>query len=252
VLLALLADDAEINARLAQLPHRPGGERVSAVLDVGGGFLASETAAPTNKAGNVTLYSWIAGWGYDRGLSIRVLNDVELGAGNTGFQGTLGGSITGGYRFGRTNGPFFRAGMLTHIAGTHDAFYRSILEIPEAHVGWQWLEGKSYLVEAGWHGGLILTGRNDVQPGSRNLDVTFATGALAALHAGPLLFISEWKHIFPHAGTPIDWFDGLACGAIAHRFLWCARGMVDLADVHVVQVGWLIGMEQDLRKLGLY
>jgi hypothetical protein len=146
----------------------------------------------------------------------------------------------------------------------NDIFFRSLFMLPETQIGWQYLRSREIVLEAAAIGGLVLTGRDDKMPGTRNLDVTFAAGAVASFSLGPLVLLSRYVHIVSRdIGGGINWIDALLCSTIKGKYSVCARGTYDLADVvthggmlvgwgSVTQVGFLLGMKQDLRGSGLY
>ncbi len=84
---------------------------------------------------------------------------LALGGGNAGLEGTLMGGAAFGFRIpvGEHQGPVVRAGAEGYIFG-NDAFYSSLLELPQVQLGWQWSEGHA-VAEVAALSGVVLTGR---------------------------------------------------------------------------------------------
>ncbi len=274
IALFLFASDDALT-RLATLPHRPGGAQVSAMLVGSTGLDGSETLARdpsgVHRGGAITARSAIAGYSYDRGVVVRMVNTAQIGGGASDrgamFQGGLSFSLMGGYRLAVTprQGPFVRAGFLGMLEG-NDLYYRSALVLPDAHVGYQYLLSRVVLAEVAWTSGLILTGRSDAGGASRDLDVSWATGAVVALHTRPVSLAARWMHVVPSSDSPgpVSWVEGSLCAEPGETLAVCVRGLWNHADVpgapgttrtiDVAQVGLTLGTQQRkrLHGLGLY
>ena len=83
-----------------------------------------------------------------RGLfSTHGMHRLAIGGGGAGFEGTLQGSLAGGFRFpvGERHGPVIRAGIFGYLRG-NDAFYASLLDLPQVQVGYQYLHGRTVIL----------------------------------------------------------------------------------------------------------
>lgn len=96
-------------------------------------------------------------------LSIRRTSRMGIGGGGSGFDGELAGSLTVGARapIAKSHGPFVRGGIAGQILG-NDRFYASLLELPRAELGWQYMSGIT-VVEGGATAGLALDGRYGIR-----------------------------------------------------------------------------------------
>lgn len=259
----LVADDAL--ARLAEMPKRPSGAQVSALIVGGSGLDASETltqnGSTEHRGGAFTIRNSTLAYSFDEGVVVRLINELEIGGGASDrgamFQGALLGSLMGGYRISVTKhqGPFFRAGILALIAG-NDLAYRSALVLPDGHLGYQYLIARKALVEAAYTTGFVLTGRSDAAGDSRDLDIALALGALAAVHVDPISLTARWMHIIPtNAQGNVEWLDGSLCAEPGTFLSLCLRARWDRTDaVHVTQIGFTLGTQQKrrLHGAGLY
>lgn len=235
-----LADTEAVEERLWQLPHRPGGGVVEGGVDTGAGLSTSGTAVSggfrPERAWAVSFRSFLAGDAYDSGVVVHVTNEIELGGGASDrgaqFQGSLATALLGGYqlRVGAHHGPLLRGGVDFRLTG-NDVMYRSLLELPRADLGWQYLAGRWTVLEIAGTAGLGLTGRNDLSGGERKLDTSLVVGAIASLRAGPLRFSGSFTHVIPPGvGGAADWLEFQAC-AHARTLLVCARGAWQAGDV---------------------
>ena len=119
-----------------------------------------------------------------RGIfSSRGMHRVAIGGGGAGFEGTLLGNMTAGFRIpvGDRHGPVVRAGALGYVRG-NDAFYASLFELPELELGYQYLRG-STVIEVGATTGAVLIGRQRIgEAETRHLGSGLEIGAYAAIH----------------------------------------------------------------------
>ncbi len=263
-LIGIIAADDSLT-RLAELPKRPSGAQVSAMIVGGSGLDASQTLTQNggteHRGGAFTVRNSTLAYSFDEGVIVRFANELEIGGGASDrgamFQGALLASLMGGYRFSVTKnqGPFFRAGILALLAG-NDLAYRSALVLPDAHLGYQYLIARRVLAEAAYTTGFVLTGRSDASGDSRNLDIAAALGALVALHVDPVSLTARWMHIIPtNAQGTIEWLDGSLCAEPGKFLSLCIRARWDRTDaVHVTQVGFTLGTQQKrrLHNAGLY
>jgi hypothetical protein len=262
VVCAALALSEDAKHRLAvTTPPQHGGKTVSLMLVGSTGISATVTTAGGGDAsdhlGSLSLMSRRAGFAYDRGLDVRASNFLELGAGvhdgGVVFHGGFGFDLAGGYRFhvAETHGPFIRGGFEALIVG--DALvYQSLLELPQAQLGYQYLAGTT-LLEAAGRSGFSMFGRSDTgYHANRHLDQVLDVGAMATAKTGPLLLAAEWSHFLARGdgGAPIDWLTVSLCG-IVHKVAVCTDARMVAGDVftaaneptasHVTQVGLTVG-----------
>jgi hypothetical protein len=261
VVCAALALSEDAKHRLAvTTPPQHGGKTVSLMLvgttGISGMVTASSGGNATDRLGSLGLSSRRAGFAYDRGLDIRVSNTFELGAAlhdrAVDFHGGFGFELAGGYRFhvADTHGPFIRGGFQTFIAGD-PLVYQSLLELPQAQLGYQYLAGKA-LLEAAGRTGLSIFGRSDTgYHASRHLDQVLDIGGMATAKMGPVLLAAEWSHFLPRdEGAAIDWLTVSLCG-IVHKVAVCTDARLVAGDVfvaanepvasRVTQVGLTVG-----------
>lgn len=114
-------------------------------------------------------------------LSSRGFHRLAVGGGGGGFEGALLGGLAGGVRvpFGRRHGPVVRAGFEGYLLG-NDAFYSSLLELPQVQVGYQYMRGTT-VFELGVTTGVVLTGRWRAGDAERRRLGGFETGAYVAV-----------------------------------------------------------------------
>lgn len=82
-----------------------------------------------------------------------------LGGGSGGFEGYLGGQVTGGTRLDVAvdQGPVLRVGFQGWLGG-NGKYYTSLIELPVLQLGWQFSRNHT-LIEVGVQGGPVLAGR---------------------------------------------------------------------------------------------
>jgi hypothetical protein len=171
-----------------------------------------------------------------RGLfSFHGSHRLAMGGGGAGFEGTLQGGMAGGFRIplGERHGPVFRAGGFGYLRG-NDAFYGSLLELPQVQVGYQYLRG-STVFELGVTSGAVLTGRfRGGEAQTRVLGAGLEVGAYAAVHI-PWFRIGVSGMRLPAndaIATPVRTAEGTAC-VIASPFAICGDARVAIADASV-------------------
>jgi hypothetical protein len=171
-----------------------------------------------------------------RGLfSFHGSHRLAIGGGGAGFEGTLQGGMAGGFRIpvGERHGPVFRAGGFGYLRG-NDAFYGSLLELPQLQIGYQYLKGAT-VFELGVTGGAVLTGRfRGGEAATRILGAGLEVGAYAAMHI-PWFRIGVSGMRLPTndaVATPVRTVEGTAC-VIASPFAICGDARVAIADAIV-------------------
>jgi len=168
-----------------------------------------------------------------RGIfSSHGLHRLAIGGGGAGFEGTLLGGLTGGFRIpvGDRHGPVFRAGALGYLRG-NNAFYASLLELPEIEIGYQYLQGVTVL-ELGMTSGAVLVGRHRVgEAETRRLGAGLEIGAYAALHVPWVRLGLKAVRLPTNDGldSPVRVAEGTLC-VIASPFAICADGRATVTD----------------------
>lgn len=236
-------EQATVNEKLNPLvtPPSHGGQVVSVISGSETGLQAIVTDArgPTtrDRLGSIDVALRGMGAAYSQGLSVRVNNAIELGGNDRSFHGEGMLDASGGYRWTVTNnqGPFIRGGVRAIIGG--DALvYQSLLELPQAQFGYQYLASKKTLFEAGGRAGLSLFGRSDApfERGVRSLDRVPDVGATATVKTGPINISADWSHFFPRdTGSQVDWMTAMVCGIAPHKIALCTELRAVFGDVHV-------------------
>jgi hypothetical protein len=175
-----------------------------------------------------------------RGLwTARSRHHLAIGGGEAGFEGTMLLGWAAGIRIPvspcRRHGPVLRLGFLGYIRG-NDAYYASLLELPQLQVGYQLQRGKT-VVELGATGGAVLVGRSRVgDAGRRVLGDGFEYGGYAAIQIPwARLGVSSMRLPTNDAlSAPVDVFEGTLCARVG-GFALCgdARRMATRAAVGV-------------------
>jgi len=255
-------ETVETNERVfsERTPPQHRGKTVSLLLTNSLGLTATTTAAvggdATESLGSLSVSSRRAGYAYDRGLDVRVVNAIDLGAGDhhgtVAFHGGIAIEAAGGYRFRatETQGPFVRAGIEALVGGD-SLLYQSLLELPQVQLGYQYLAGVSLLEIAARSGFAILGRSNTGEHASRTLDQGIDVGAMATAKVGPMLAAGEWSHFVARGdGAPVDWLAVSLCG-IARPVAVCTEVRAVVEDVtlpssvatssRVTEVGLTVG-----------
>jgi hypothetical protein len=174
------------------------------------------------------------GFGYERGFSVRIANAASLALGFHGFQGGATNAVAVGLRapVAKDHGPVVRAGGELAVFG-NKYLWDSLVEIPQAHVGYQWMHGPN-VVDVALKGGYVLVGRhNSGDTGSRRLDGAPEMGAIATLHLPHVDLRAKYSYIFPHrAGDDVQWFEAALCGTTRSLVL-CTTSRYERGDVFV-------------------
>jgi len=240
-------------------PPSHGGQVVSVYAESETGLMGLVTA-DRGGTGEATRFASVGaslrrlGVAYDRGLVVRVSNAMELAGSERGVEGQAVADVSGGYRFHVTDdsGPFVRGGI-RGILGGDALLYQSMIELPQAHLGYQYLKSKTTFIEAAARVGFSIFGRSDAsgEGGRRALDQVADVGAIATLRTGPVHLSADWSHFLTRdGGSAIDWLSVSLCGT-AHKLALCtdARAMlgdqhignVEIASGRVTQVGLTLG-----------
>jgi hypothetical protein len=159
---------------------------------------------------------------------------LALGGGGAGFEGTLGGSAAGGFRvpIGERHGPVLRAGVVGYLRG-NDAFYSSLLELPQVQVGYQYMRGTT-VFELAATSGVVLTGRERVGDTDWRKLGGFEVGAHASVQI-PWLRLSTRAVRLPtqdRLGAEVGMLEATLCGRTA-PFAVCADGRAMRTDAFV-------------------
>jgi hypothetical protein len=167
-------------------------------------------------------------FGHERFWSSRDTYGLALGGGGAGLEGELSGSIAYGFRapVTRDQGPVVRAAASAHLLG-NNAFYSSLLELPQAQVGWQWSHGYA-VVEVAGAAGLVLTGRFRAGDAATRELGGFAFGGHASLQVPWVRFTMEAERL-PSGDAltaPVDVLGGTLC-AVAFPMAVCADGRAE-------------------------
>lgn len=176
--------------------------------------------------------------------STRNVYQLAIGGGAAGFEGTLLGGWAGGVRIplspsGR-HGPILRLGVLGYLRG-NDAFYGSLLELPQLQVGYQYQHGRT-LIELGVTSGAVLVGRSRIaNTGRRTLGSGFEYGAYGAVQLRWLrLGVSASRIPASDAwDLPLDVVEGALCGRV-QRFAICSDARLAAAQAPTPVAGGLI------------
>jgi len=168
-----------------------------------------------------------------RGLfSTHGMHRLAIGGGGAGFEGTLQGSLAGGFRFpvGERHGPVIRAGIFGYLRG-NDAFYASLLDLPQVQLGYQYAYGRT-LLELGATSGAVLTGRFRAgEAETRILGAGLEIGAYAGVQI-PWFRLGMSAMRLPTndaLSAPVRVAEGTLC-AISAPFAICADGRVSVTD----------------------
>jgi hypothetical protein len=209
----------------------------SGVFGLRGGITRTSGVGPADAA-NLTVST--EGEEYvRRGIwTTRGLHRLAIGGGKAGFEGTLLGGWAGGVRLPvapcRRHGPFLRVGMYGYIRG-NDAYYGSLLELPQLQLGYQYMHGK-VVVELGATAGAVLVGRSRTGDSERRvLGAGFERGGYVALQFPWLRLGLSGSRLPVNDGlpAPVDVFEGALCAHVG-GFALCTDGRATKTDAIVV------------------
>ncbi len=164
-----------------------------------------------------------------RGIwTARNLHRMAIGGGTAGFDGVLQGAWAGGVRVpvaasGR-HGPVLRLGILGYLRG-NDAYYGSLLELPQLQVAYQYMHGKT-VFELGATAGAVLVGRSRTGDSERRLlGSGFERGGYVAVQL-PWFRLGASGSRLPvkdELSAPLDILEGSLCARI-QGFALCGDG----------------------------
>lgn len=188
------------------------------------------------------------GFGYEKGVAVRVVNVGSLAVGSKGLQGGIDSALAGGYRFSfdKNHGPVVRGGLHIALFG-NKWLWDSMIELPQVHLGYQWLvpyfdladsrraEDAPKLVDVAMKGGYILIGRHHTGDAARrDTSGALELGGIASLHLGWLGIRASYTRIFPrHGGSELDQLDASLCG-VTSRFFLCQTIRYEVGGVRTL------------------
>jgi hypothetical protein len=207
------------------------------VASVGGGMTTQgtglEISADSEEYWRRGIYSSV--WQYK----------LALGGGGLGLEGTMLGGGGWGFRVPVTDhqGPVFRAGGVGYILGD-DAFFASLLEIPQVQAGWQWSRGHA-VVEAAATSGAVLTGRYRAwRADTRDLGSGLSYGGHVSLQVPWVRLSASGEQLASGDGlVPIDVAMATLC-AVAAPIAICGDAFVEQSQAHT---GGAAGTSQFVR-----
>jgi hypothetical protein len=166
------------------------------------------------EVGAVGIATSHVGFGFEQGVAVRVVNTGSIAGGPDGVQGGLGNAVAGGVRlpFDTTHGLVLRGGIEASFFG-NKVLWDSLLELPQLHVGYQWLVPHA-VIDVAARGGYVLLGRFNTGDGaSRRLDGAPEVGGIASYHLGAIDLRASYARVFArHGGEPVDLLEGALCG----------------------------------------
>lgn len=193
------------------------------------------------------------GFGYEKPFTLRVINGLSLAVGEKGIEGGFENAVAGGVRVpvGLHHGLVVRGGVEFSIFGNR-YLWNSLLELPQLHVGYQWLVPGAVLDIAAKSGYVLFGRHNTGDSGTRDLGGAPEIGGIGSIHYGPIDLRSGYSRIYPrHGGTPVQLFQGALCGN-PRRLVFCTDVRYEqgdarlpdgtLRDAHVSYLGMTIGI----------
>jgi hypothetical protein len=165
-------------------------------------------------------------------FNVHGAHRLGIGGGSAGFEGAMLGGLAGGFRLpvGEQHGPVLRAGLLGYLRG-NDAFYASLLEVPQLQVGYQYMRGITVL-ELGATSGVALVGRERAGDAARRiLGDGFEVGGYAAVQV-PWVRFGVRAMDLPTKdalGSHVQLVEGTLCG-IAAPLAICADARMSRMD----------------------
>ncbi len=192
------------------------------------------------------------GFGFERPVTVRVINTGRLGVGAKGLDGGLGNELSGGFAY---HGFLARLGLDATVYG-NKYLWDSRLEIPQIQAGWQHLVLGS-VVDFAWKGGLILWGRHNTGDGDHlDLDQLFEMGGVGTVHLWPVDLRANYTHVFVKGeNRDVDQLEGQFCGrpnfiqiCTDFRYEYSdTRRPTGIEGVRIGYVGITIGLQQKPR-----
>jgi hypothetical protein len=159
---------------------------------------------------------------------------AAIGGGGAGLEGALFGNAGFGFRVPvqAEQGPVFRAAAEGYLFG-NNAFYSSLIELPQLQVGWQWSKGHAVAEIAGTTG-VVLTGRFRAgEAETRQMGTGFAYGGHVSLQV-PWVRLSAMAERLPSDDgfASVDMAMATLC-AVASPIAICADGLVEQSNAEV-------------------
>jgi hypothetical protein len=195
--------------------------------------MTNVTGADRTKArlASFGMSSSHVGFGYEGPLAIRVVNTASLGYGVNRFQGGIDNALAGGVRLAlsKNHGIVFRGGIEASFFG-NQYLWDSLLELPQFHLGYQWIVPHS-VIDVAFKTGYVLDGRHNTGDAvMRELNSSFEVGGIGALHVGPMDIRLTYTRVLVRNGeTPIDMLEGAFCG-IARKFSVCSAVRYEVGE----------------------
>jgi len=194
------------------------------------GSEAHVIGASASEGAGLMFYAGGEEFGHrDRYWSSRDTYELALGGGAAGLEGILSGSLGYGFRAPLLpdEGPVIRAAAAGYIMGD-DAFYASVLELPQVQLGWQWSHGHA-VIEVAATTGVVLTGRfraGDAE--TRQMGHGFAFGGHASLQVPWIRLSLEAEQLpsYNSLSAPVNVARGTLC-AVAYPMAICADGRAE-------------------------
>lgn len=126
-------------------------------------------------------------------LSVRYRDALGIGYMSSGITGEMAIDIAAGTHvmFGPAHGPVMRGGLRARLFG-NDAIYDSLIELPQAQLGYQYLAGPLQL-EIAARGGLMLDGRLFLPSVRHDFGLQPEFGAYATMRYAWLRADLEWS-----------------------------------------------------------
>jgi hypothetical protein len=178
------------------------------------------------------------GFGFERPFTVRIVSSSSLALHSKGIQGGFAGAMAGGARIptGRDHGILLRAGLEGSIFG-NKYLWDSLFEVPQVHVGYQWVvPGSVFDIAA--KSGYVLWGRHNTGDAAvRRLDGAPELGGIAYLHANAFDVRASYSHVIArHEGAPINLFEAALCG-FASAIVICSNTRYEFGDVNLPRRG---------------
>jgi alpha-1,2-mannosyltransferase len=232
---ALVFGGAFLLTLFATTPARAGG--TGSDVQLSGLETTFTRVRGTDRNGQLAYFGFSsthAGFGHEKDYSVRIVNTVSLALGFQGFQGGATNAVAVGLRLpaAKDHGPVVRAGGELAFFG-NKYLWDSAVEIPQGHVGYQWMRGPS-VVDIALKGGYVLVGRHNTgDTGSRRLDGAPEIGAIANVHFSHFDLRAKYSYVFPRrAGDDVQWFEAALCSTPGSLVL-CTASRYERGDVRV-------------------
>jgi hypothetical protein len=159
---------------------------------------------------------------------------AAIGGGGAGLEGALFGNAGIGFRIPveAEQGPVVRAAAEGYLFG-NNAFYSSLIELPQLQLGWQWSTGHAVAEIAGT-AGVVLTGRFRAgDAATREMGTGGAYGGHLSVQV-PWIRVSAMFERLPSEDglAPVDMGMATLC-AVASPVAICADGLVEQSNALV-------------------